>query len=135
MDIMTVREIKGWSEVTRLPNSPDYMRGVMNLRGVIIPIFDLRSRFGMGQTEATEKNVVIIIAVGDRTIGILVDAVSDILTTTSEEIKPPPSMEGADTEFLEGLISVEERMVAILDVKGLFDSRLLEMAEKVAVNA
>lgn len=131
VDIMSVREIKGWSEVTRLPNSPEYMRGVMNLRGIIIPIFDLRTRFSMGQTDAHEKNVVIILAVGERTIGILVDTVSDILTTTSSEIKSPPStMDGADAEFVMGLISLDNRMVAVLDVEKLFTRATLEKAEQ-----
>src|ERR1700759_4836176 len=93
VDIMTVREIKGWTETTRLPNSPDYMRGVMNLRGLIIPIFDLRARFGKGLTQADVKNVVIILAVTGRNIGILVDSVSDILTVDPGEIKAAPEME------------------------------------------
>lgn len=132
VDIMTVREIKGWEEVTRLPNSPVHMRGVMNLRGLIIPIFDLRARFGLGQTDANEKNVVIILAIAGRIVGILVDAVSDILTTNSSEIKPPPNMETVDAEFLNGLISVEERMVVLLNVEKLFDSKTLEAAEALA---
>lgn len=132
VDIMKVREIKAWSDVTRLPNAPDYMRGVMNLRGLIIPIFDLRCRFGMGRTDAHEKNVVIILAVGSRTIGILVDTVSDILSTQASEIKPAPKMETVDDEFLNGLISINERMVALLDVDYLFDKDVIESASKVA---
>src|SRR3954471_20136663 len=77
VDIMTVREIKGWTETTRLPNAPEFMRGVMNLRGLIIPIFDLRTQFHRGLTDATAKHVVIILAVGERNIGVLVDTVSD----------------------------------------------------------
>lgn len=132
VDIMKVREIKAWSDATRLPNSPEYMRGVMNLRGLIIPIFDLRCRFNMGKTDATEKNVIIIIAVGKRIIGILVDTVSDILTTDSESIKPAPKMETVDDEFLNGLISIEDRMVALLDVDYLFNEDELSAAENVA---
>jgi len=126
IDIMTVKEIKGWSEVTRLPNSPEFMRGVMNLRGLIIPIFDLRTRFGMGITEANEKNVVIILSAGERIIGILVDTVSDILDSTSEDIKPSPAVENdVKDEFVNGIISVGERMVVLLDVRRLFDSEML----------
>lgn len=132
VDIMKVREIKAWTEATRLPNSPEYMLGVMNLRGLIIPIFDLRCRFGMGHTKAHEKNVVIIIAVGSRTIGILVDTVSDILTTHSSEIKPAPKMETVEDEYLNGLISIEERMVALLDVEYLFNEDELKTAETAA---
>jgi len=86
VDIMTVREIKGWTEITHLPNSPEYMRGVMNLRGLIIPIFDLRARFKRELTEASVKHVVIILAVRERNIGILVDTVSDILTVNEGDI-------------------------------------------------
>ena len=127
VDIMSVREVKGWTETTRLPNSPDYMRGVLNLRGIVVPIFDLRMRFGMGETSATEKHVIIILAVGERTVGILVDAVSDILTINSAEIKPAPSSEVAlDEQFVDGLIAVEERMVVVLVMEKLLNNNLLD---------
>lgn len=125
VDIMKVREIKGWQEVTRLPNSPEYLRGVMNLRGVILPIFDLRCRFGLGLTAAESKHVIIIIALEKRSIGILVDAVSDILTVTGNEVKPAPEMEGEsaiDEKYVSGLISVDQRMVILLDMERLFES-------------
>jgi len=129
VDIMKVREIKAWTESTRLPNSPEFIRGVINLRGLIIPIFDMRCRFGMGLTDAHEKNVVIIIAVGSRTIGILADTVSDILTSYEQDIKPAPKMETVDDRYLNGLISLEERMVALLDVDYLFKEDELKEAE------
>lgn len=126
VDIMTVREIKGWSETTRLPNSPDFMRGVMNLRGLIVPIFDLRTRFSFGLTETTTKHVVIILAVGERNIGILVDTVSDILEVKQEQIKPAPAGKTqVDSAFISGLISINDRMVVLLDVERLFDTRQL----------
>lgn len=122
MDIMTVREIKGWTETTRLPNSPEYMRGVMNLRGLIIPIFDLYARFSSNLTQATEKHVVIILAVGERNIGILVDGVSDILTVTEADIKPTPELEsGVKADFISGLISLQQRMVVLLNIQHLFN--------------
>lgn len=131
VDIMTVREIKGWSETTRLPNMPEFMRGVINLRGIVVPIFDLRTRFDMGITETNPKNVVIILAIGERTVGVLVDAVSDILTINSSEIKPSPSTESQiDQAFIDGLISVDERMVVLLSVDNLFDKISLETAEE-----
>lgn len=124
VDIMTVREIKGWTETTRLPNSPEFMRGVMNLRGLIIPIFDLHARFSGTQTKANAKHVVIILAVGERNIGILVDAVSDILTINSNEIQPAPEMDTqVDAQFISGLISLQNRMVVLLEVKNLFDTK------------
>lgn len=124
VDIMTVREIKGWTETTRLPNSPDYMRGVMNLRGLIIPIFDLRTRFKAVRTEASKSHVIIILAIGERNIGVLVDSVSDILTLSTGEIKPPPQIEGGcEADYIEGLISLQDRMVVLLNVEHLFDAK------------
>lgn len=121
VDIMTVREIKGWTDTTRLPNTPDYMRGVMNLRGLILPIFDLRMRFHGRLTEATPKHVVIILALKERNIGILVDTVSDILDASSEQIKPAPGAESeARAAYIDGLISLDERMVVLLGVEKLF---------------
>ena len=136
VDIMTVREIKGWTETTRLPNTPEFMRGVMNLRGLIIPIFDLRTRFHLGQTDATPKHVVIILALGERNIGILVDAVSDILDASADAIKPAPTQDNEKSEkemqCVSGLISHQDRMVVLLDVEKLFDVRQLETAHQAA---
>ncbi|MDX1949463.1 MAG: chemotaxis protein CheW [Rickettsiales bacterium] len=137
VDIMKVMEIKGWTETTRIPNSPTYMRGVINLRGLVIPIFDLRSRFNQGETNATEKNVVIVISIGKRTIGILVDAVSDILTVKQSEIKLNPTANdaGIDDAYVSGLISNSDNMVIILDTDYLFDGKTLQKAEAVSSNA
>lgn len=129
VDIMTVHEIKGWTEVTRLPNTPDYMRGVINLRGLIVPIFDLRTRFHHGLTHATPKHVVIILAIGERTIGLLVDAVSDILTVDSNQIKPAPEEETpVNHASTRGLIALENRMVILLDMVKLFDAKHTDAA-------
>ena len=131
VDIMTVREIKGWTEATRLPNSPDYVRGVINLRGLIIPIFDLRARFLQVVTEATANHVVIILAVGERNIGLLVDAVSDILTVSAGDVKPAPEVGMSVTaDFITGLISLESRMVVLLRVEKLFGASLERVAEQ-----
>ena len=129
VDIMTVREIKGWTETTRLPNAPEFMRGVMNLRGLIIPIFDLRARFSHGLTDATPKHVVIILAVKERNIGLLVDTVSDILDASADQIKPAPTADTqVDAAFISGLISLEDRMVVLLDVEHLFDTQHIDKA-------
>ncbi len=121
IDIMAVREIKGWTETTSLPNQPEHILGVMNLRGTIVPVFDLRRRFGMGMTEASRSHVVIIVAVLDRIVGLLVDAVSDILTIDSAEIRPVPEMErGISADFLSGIVSINESMVVILALEELF---------------
>jgi len=121
IEITKVREIKGWSEPTELPNSPYAMRGVQNLRGVIVPIFDLRAQFGLGETQAREEHVVIIVTLGDRLIGVLVDAVSDILTLEPGEVLPVPAMEQSGSQrFLSGLVSRDNRMVALLKLEELF---------------
>lgn len=127
VDIMSVREIKGWVETTLLPNTPEYMRGVLNLRGVIVPIFDLRCRFGLGKTEATNLHVIVIIAVKNRMVGILVDTVSDILTVSNSDIRDVPKMETLiEEEYLSGLVTIEERMVALLNQERLFDTQIIE---------
>lgn len=127
VDIMSVREIKGWVETTLLPNTPEYMRGVLNLRGVIVPIFDLRCRFGLGKTDATNLHVIVIIAVKNRMVGILVDTVSDILTVSNSDIRDVPKMETLiEEEYLSGLVTIEDRMVALLNQERLFDTKMIE---------
>ncbi|MEM7619439.1 MAG: chemotaxis protein CheW [Pseudomonadota bacterium] len=122
--ITSVLEIKGWTETTRLPNQPEYLLGVLNLRGVIVPIMDLRFRFGIGKTEVSNTNVIIIVSIEDRYIGILVDAVSDILTVSQNDIQTVPNLDGSRRDhFLSGLVTIENRMVAILELV-----RLLEIA-------
>jgi len=127
VDIMMVREVKGWTETTRLPNMPEYLRGVLNLRGLIIPIFDLRARFIGSPTEAQSKHVIIVLAVGARNIGILVDAVSDILNVRPEEIKPAPTTHTqVESTYINGLISLGDRMVVLLNVDLLFNPSDIE---------
>lgn len=127
VDIMSVREIKGWADTTLLPNTPEYMRGVLNLRGIIVPIFDLRCRFGLGETQATRLHVIVIIAVKERMIGILVDTVSDILTVPTTDIRDVPKMENLiEEDYLSGLVTIEDRMVALLDQERLFNTKVIE---------
>jgi len=113
IDILAVREIKGWTQTTVLPNQPQYVRGVLNLRGAIVPVFDLRCRFGQGATLASDKHVVIIVAVAERLIGLLVDQVSDILSIAPEAVGPIPEIEANAT--------VAEAMVVLLSLDSLFD--------------
>lgn len=123
IDIMVVREIKGWALTTMIPNAPTHVRGVINLRGVIVPIFDLRARFGMGLTVPTNMHVVIIVAAGTRTIGLLVDTVSDIISVDPKAIRPVPEMGlPSEEQFLEGLVAMESRMVTLVSLAGLFDA-------------
>jgi purine-binding chemotaxis protein CheW len=121
IDIMVVREIKGWTDTTMIPNAPSHVRGVINLRGIIVPIFDLRARFGMGLTTPTKMHVVIIVAAGTRTIGLLVDTVSDIISVDPKAIRPVPEMGlPVDDQFLDGLVAMEDRMVTLVSLTGLF---------------
>ena len=125
VDIMAIREIKGWTDTTELPDSPPHLRGVINLRGAIIPVFDLRARFSGQLTEATPRHVTIVVTVGRRVLGVLVDAVADIITVAAADIQPVPELErGERSRFLSGLVTVEGRMVALLDLESMLQSDL-----------
>ena len=130
VDIMAIREIKGWTDTTELPDSPPHLRGVINLRGAIIPVFDLRARFSGQLTEATPRHVTIVVTVGRRVLGILVDAVADIITVAAGDIQPVPELErGERSRFLSGLVTVEGRMVALLDLESMLQSDLEAAAD------
>lgn len=120
-DINQVREIKQWQPATSLPNQRDYTRGVLNLRGTIVPVHDLRARFGGPLTEATDTHVVVIVCIEEQIVGILVDAVSDIVTVPSNDIRPVPDAGASEKHFLHGLVETEEGMVAILKLENLFE--------------
>jgi purine-binding chemotaxis protein CheW len=120
VDIMAVREIKGWSEITHLPKQPEYVRGVLNLRGVIVPIIDLRCRFGQGVTEATPLHIVIIVQVGSRPVGLLADRVLDIVSFEPTQVQPVPRIAQASrVDFLSGLVTVDGAMIALIDLNNL----------------
>ena len=122
IEITKIREIRGWSQPTSLPNAPHAMRGLLNLRGIVVPVFDLRCQFSGADTEVGTSHVVIIVTLVDRLIGILVDAVSDILTLEPGDIMPVPKTGGAsDQDFLGGMVSKGDRMIALLQLEGLFD--------------
>ncbi len=128
VDIMSVREIKGWTEVTNLPNQPDYVRGVLNLRGAVLPIIDLKCRLGEGLTEPTDRHVIVIVAIGARQVGLVADAVSDILNVTDDEVKPvPDSHGGVDTDVFKGFVTKTEQMVAMLDLSKVLNSSVVEL--------
>lgn len=120
VDILSVREIRGWSRVTRIPQAPPHVLGVLNLRGAVVPVMDLRLRFGMERVEYNENTVMIVVALAERLFGIVVDAVSDVVDIDPAAIKPVPDM-GAivDTRYLKGLATHVERMVMLLDVDKL----------------
>src|ERR1700722_2602729 len=120
VDIMAVREIKEWSVVPQLPNQPDYMRGVLNLRGVMVPIIDLRCRFGQGKTEATALHVVIVVQVEARLIGLLADRVVDILSFEASQVQAVPQIaRSSRVDFLSGLVTIDGTMIALVDLPNL----------------
>lgn len=120
VDIMAVREIKGWSAVTHLPNQPDYVRGVLNLRGVMVPIVDLRRRFGQGHTETTPMHVVIIVQIGIRQVGLLADRVLDIVAFERSQVQAVPRIDNsARVSFLSGLVTSGETLLALVDLPNL----------------
>ena len=122
--ILCVQEIKGWDGVTRVPYAPDYLLGVMNLRGVIVPVIDLRTRFGLERRAPDSSSVVIVVrvhtAAGEKTAGIVVDAVSEVYSVSPENIKPTPVMgASADRACVRNLASIDEKMVMLLDIDRL----------------
>jgi purine-binding chemotaxis protein CheW len=130
VDIMSVREIKGWSQITQLPRQPDYMRGVLNLRGVMVPIIDLRCRFGQGMTEATPLHVVIVVQIGANHVGLLADRVLDIVGCNASQVQPVPRVaQGSRVDFLSGLVTIESGMIALIDLSHILAVSIGEGAE------
>jgi purine-binding chemotaxis protein CheW len=120
VDIMAVREIKGWADITHLPKQPEYVRGVLNLRGAIVPIVDLRCRFGQGLTETSPLHIVIIVQIGGRQVGLIGDRVLDIVSVAASEIqKVPRTGHGEQTDFLAGLVTHDNVMIALIDLPSL----------------
>jgi purine-binding chemotaxis protein CheW len=118
--ILTVQEIRGWSSVTAIPHSPKWLLGVINLRGVVVPIVDLRIRFALARAEFNDSTVVIILNLLDRVVGVVVDAVSDVITLNSAQIKPTPALGGStDTSHIVGFGMLDDRMRILLDVEHL----------------
>jgi purine-binding chemotaxis protein CheW len=120
VDIMAVREIKGWSDITHLPKQPEYVRGVLNLRGAIVPIVDLRCRFGQGLTETTPLHIVIIVQIDGRQVGLIGDRVLDIVSVDAAQIqKVPRTDSGHQIGFLSGLVAHDDGMIALIDLPTL----------------
>lgn len=120
VDIMAVREIKEWSNVTHLPKQPDYVRGVLNLRGVVLPIVDLRCRFGQGLTDCTPTHIIIIVQIDGRQVGLLADKVLDIVAFDKNDVQPVPTVaRSSRARFLSGLVTVDGAMIALIDLAHL----------------
>lgn len=127
VDILRVQEIKGWDSVTRIPNTPEFVQGVINLRGTIVPIIDLRMRFNIEKLEYGPTTVVVVLRVlsekGQRTMGIVVDGVTDVYTVAQKDVKPAPDFGGAvRSDFVKGLATMEGKMVILLDIDQLLNA-------------
>ncbi|MBC7284051.1 chemotaxis protein CheW [Hoeflea sp.] len=121
VEVMAVREIRGWTPATPLPHSPGYVRGVINLRGVVLPVMDMSLRLGMEPTDPSQRHVIIVIQIGNQLVGLLVDSVSDILTVPVSDIQPAPDVsKEMDRDFVQGIIPIEGRMVCLIQLNALF---------------
>ncbi|WP_166018105.1 chemotaxis protein CheW [Cobetia sp. MB87] len=133
VDILKVQEIRGYENVTRIANAPAFIKGVTNLRGVIVPIVDLRLKFQLGQAEYTAQTVVIVINIGERVVGIVVDGVSDVISLAADQVLPPPEF-GArmNSDFLAGLATVNDHMLLIMDIEHMMTSDEMALMEPAA---
>jgi len=123
IDILKVQEIRGYERVTHIVNAPAFIKGVINLRGTIVPIVDLRLKFHLGSAEYTPFTVVIILNLLERVVGVVVDSVSDVIELEAEEIREAPALSAdLDTRFIRGLATLNERMVILMDIEGLMSS-------------
>jgi purine-binding chemotaxis protein CheW len=117
VEILKVQEIKGYSAITPVPNTPAYLKGVMNLRGTIVPVADLRAKFGMAEAEYNQFSVIIVLTVGAKVMGLIVDAVSDVLNIPRADIQPTPDFGGeVDAQFISGMAKAGDKLVVLLDI-------------------
>ena len=133
IDILKVQEIRGYDAVTTIANAPEFIKGVINLRGIIVPIVDLRIKFKLGNVTYDETTVVIILNVANRVVGMVVDGVSDVISLKADQIKPAPEFGSSlDVQYLQGLGTVDERMLILVDIEKLMTSRDMELVEMAA---
>lgn len=133
IDILKVQEIRGYEAVTRIANAPEFVKGVVNLRGIIVPIVDMRIKFHLGEPTYDQFTVVIILNIGGRVMGMVVDSVSDVITLSQEQVKPAPEMGTAfNTDYLIGLGTLDERMLILIDIDKLMSSAEMGLIEKIA---
>lgn len=123
IDILKVQEIRGYEAVTRIANAPEFLKGVINLRGIIVPIVDMRIKFNLGEPTYDQLTVVIILNIGTRVVGMVVDSVSDVMTLLPAQVRPAPEMNTTfNSDFLIGLGTLEERMLILVDIEKLMSS-------------
>jgi purine-binding chemotaxis protein CheW len=133
INLLKVQEIRGYDAVTRIANAPDFIKGVVNLRGIIVPIVDMRIKFDLGTPTYDQFTVVIILNIGSQVIGMVVDSVSDVITLSSEQIKQAPEMGTAlNTDYLIGLGTIDERMLILVDIDRLMSSNEMGLIEQLA---
>lgn len=133
IDILKVQEIRGYEPPTLIANAPAFIKGVINLRGIIVPIIDLRIKFNLGKIEYTPFTVVVILNIAGRVIGAVVDSVSDVLSLNASQIRPAPDFSGSfDTKYILGLSSIEQRMLIVTDIERLMSSADMELIEAAA---
>jgi purine-binding chemotaxis protein CheW len=132
IDILKVQEIRGYEAVTRVANAPEFVKGVINLRGIIVPIVDMRIKFKLGEPTYDQFTVVIILNISGRVVGIVVDSVSDVITLSQEHLKPAPDMGAMNSNYLIGLGTLDERMLILIDIDKLMSSADMGLIEKVA---
>jgi purine-binding chemotaxis protein CheW len=133
IDILRVQEIRGYEPVTRIANAPAFIKGVVNLRGTIIPVVDLRIKFSLGTPTYDQFTVVIILNIAGRVVGMVVDSVSDVMTLSPEQVKPAPEIGTVfDTDYLIGLGTIGERMLILVDIDKLMSSSEMGLIEKIA---
>jgi purine-binding chemotaxis protein CheW len=135
IDILKVQEIRGYDAITHVANMPAFIKGVVNLRGNIVPIIDLRIKFRLGKVEYNEFTVVIIVNVSGRVMGVVVDSVSDVITLANEQIKPAPSFSaGAETSYVIGLGSLDDRMLILTDIECLLSDSEMGLTDERAMH-
>ena len=136
IDIQKVAEIRSYETPTRIANAPDFVKGVVNLRGIIVPIVDMRIKFNLGTPSYDQFTVVIILNIGHRVVGMVVDRVSDVTMLTPEQIKPAPEIGSSmNTDYITGLGTIEERMLILVDIDKLMSSDEMGLIEKTALAA
>ncbi|MBS1170468.1 MAG: chemotaxis protein CheW [Burkholderiaceae bacterium] len=136
IDILKVQEIRGYENVTRIANAPDYIKGVVNLRGTIVPIVDMRIRFNLGEPSYDQFTVVIVLNINQRVVGMVVDSVSDVTMLAPEQIQPAPDMGTTfDADYLMGMGTIGERMLILLDIEGLLSSADMGLVEAVSAQS
>ena len=136
VDILKVQEIRGYDKVTPIPAAPDYVKGVINLRGVIVPVIDLRVKFRLAQVKYDQFTVVVILRLASRVIGVVVDAVSDVMALTASEVRAAPQLGTVvDASFISGVATQGERMVLLLDIERLLSTGELNVLARAAEGA